>query len=231
MVLKRLKVGNRPQGLALVKGGRSGRVARPAPAVVGARSGLSPICTSTRPARPRALDCRVPISSSGSPTTAWAPADRRRHPGRNWLRISRYPRRPDRRGSSFRFRLRSGIRYFERRTGAAERHPPRPRARALSAPEIPGIGPVLRQHRRRLCVHEQAEPPAICRAGSSPTTGQARSPSTSTGPDPQFLLYKLALDFAVAVPAWHPRPPGSGRELPATGPYVIESGRSPGKLN
>jgi YVTN family beta-propeller protein len=45
-----------------------------------------------------------------------------------------------------------------------------------------------------------------------------------TAPDPQFLD-ELALDFAVAVP------PGTGRHPPpATGPYVLEVGRSPGAL-
>ena len=48
-----------------------------------------------------------------------------------------------------------------------------------------------------------------------------------TAPDPQFL-HELALDFAVAVPAGT-GPPGSGRELPASGPYVITPGRSPGE--
>jgi YVTN family beta-propeller protein len=45
-----------------------------------------------------------------------------------------------------------------------------------------------------------------------------------TAPDPQFL-YELALDFAVAVPPGT-GPPGSGRPLPSTGPYVLAPGRS-----
>ena len=49
-----------------------------------------------------------------------------------------------------------------------------------------------------------------------------------TAPDPDFL-HKLALDFAVAVPAGT-GPPGSRRTLPATGPYVIAEGRSRGEL-
>jgi YVTN family beta-propeller protein len=49
-----------------------------------------------------------------------------------------------------------------------------------------------------------------------------------TAPDSQFL-YELALDFAVAVPAGI-GPPDSGRDVPATGPYVIASERSPGEL-
>ena len=221
-VLKRFTVGNRPQGLALVKGALwVGVAASGAHHRGGTLRTLTDLHFNTASFDPALSDGPVTYQLFSIANDGLV-AFRRGGASPGWTLVPDLAvslPAPTDGGRTYRFRLRSGIRYS---TGALVR--PADIRRELERSFHGGSTSLGSANFTAIagapaCVSR----PAACDLSRGIVIDDAADtiPSTLTVPDPDFLD-KLALPSAVAVPATAAAVP-QHRALPATGPYVIAS--------